>query len=174
MLSSSAQGAKIYFTDDGSKPDSESTLYVSPIEGVPGTTYSAVATADRMRDSATEAITYSDSGFWMRDVKPGDWYYGVIDEAAFLGILNGTGNFRYQPGKSTTRAMAITMLYRLASPAEDFERIAPDDVAEGKYYYDHEIVKVPSGKVARQVGIFKYTSGGGLDRTVPVVKFMDK
>ena len=45
---------------------------------------------------------------------------------------------------------------------------------EGKYYYDHEIVKVPSGKVARQVGIFKYTSGGGLDRTVPVVKFMDK
>ncbi len=136
VLSSSAQGAKIYFTDDGSKPDSESTLYVSPIEGVPGTTYSAVATADRMRDSATEAITYSDSGFWMRDVKPGDWYYGVIDEAAFLGILNGTGNFRYQPGKSTTRAMAITMLYRLASPAEDFERIAPDDVAEGKYYYD--------------------------------------
>ncbi len=45
---------------------------------------------------------------------------------------------------------------------------------EGKYYYDHEIVKVPSGKVARQVGIFKYTSGGGLDRTVPVVKFVDK
>lgn len=45
---------------------------------------------------------------------------------------------------------------------------------EGKYYYDHEIVKVPSGKVARQVGIFKYTSGGGLDRTVPVVKFMEK
>lgn len=45
---------------------------------------------------------------------------------------------------------------------------------EGKYYYDHEIVKVPSGKVARQVGIFKYTSRGDGDRTVPVVKFMDK
>ena len=59
--------------------------------------------------------------------------------------------------------------------AQDLNREIKDRINdEGKYYYDHEIVKVPSGKVARQVGIFKYTSGGGLDRTVPVVKFMDK
>ena len=45
---------------------------------------------------------------------------------------------------------------------------------EGKYYYDHEKITVPSGKVARQVGIFKYRSGGGLEKTVPIVMFMEK
>lgn len=45
---------------------------------------------------------------------------------------------------------------------------------EGKYYYDDEKVKVPSGKVARQVGIYQYETSEGRPKTVPVVKLMEK
>lgn len=45
---------------------------------------------------------------------------------------------------------------------------------EGKYYYDDEKVNVPSGKVARQIGIYQYEANSGRPKTVPIVKFMDK
>lgn len=45
---------------------------------------------------------------------------------------------------------------------------------DGKYYYDDEIVNVPIGKVARQIGIYQYTSKNEVERTVPVVRIMDK
>ena len=44
---------------------------------------------------------------------------------------------------------------------------------EGKYYYDDEIVKVPSGKVVRQTGIYKYESKSGY-KTVPIIEIVDK
>lgn len=45
---------------------------------------------------------------------------------------------------------------------------------EGKFYYDDEIVKVPGGKVARQVGIYQYETKAEMDKTVPIVRIMDK
>jgi hypothetical protein len=45
---------------------------------------------------------------------------------------------------------------------------------EGSAYYDDQIIKVPAKKVARQVGTFRYTSGAGFEKTVPIVKFFDK
>lgn len=45
---------------------------------------------------------------------------------------------------------------------------------EGNYYYDHEIITVPAGKVVRQIGVFNYSTRGGLERTVQVVKIMNK
>lgn len=44
---------------------------------------------------------------------------------------------------------------------------------EGKLYYDDEIVKVPKGKEARQIGIFEYKANLG-QKTVPIVRIMDK
>lgn len=44
---------------------------------------------------------------------------------------------------------------------------------EGKYYYDDEIVKVPKGMVARQIGLFQYNATLG-QKTVPIIKIMNK
>ena len=43
----------------------------------------------------------------------------------------------------------------------------------GEYYYDDQIIKVPSGKCMRQVGIYKYTTKMEMEKTVPIVKLMD-
>lgn len=40
---------------------------------------------------------------------------------------------------------------------------------DGQSYYDDQVIKIPIGKCARQVGIFKYLTKGNHDATVPVV-----
>ena len=105
-----------------------------------------------MFSSRKETSVKEDSGLTMFE-QPGD----VITEKSFKvfqALEQGAALADGEKGYNTTTFLLVN--------------------DEGKYYYDHEIVKVPSGKVARQVGIFKYTSKGGLDRTVRVVKFMDK
>ena len=45
---------------------------------------------------------------------------------------------------------------------------------EGKFYYDEEVIKVPKGKVMRQVGIYRYMSAMEQNKTVGIIKIMDK
>ena len=45
---------------------------------------------------------------------------------------------------------------------------------DGKYYYDDEVVKVPAGKVAKQVGIYQYQTKSEFEKTVPIIQIMDK
>lgn len=43
---------------------------------------------------------------------------------------------------------------------------------DGKYYYDDEVVRVPEGKVARQVGIYRYQTKSEFGKTVPIIQIM--
>lgn len=45
---------------------------------------------------------------------------------------------------------------------------------ENTYYYDDQIIKVPNGKCARQIGIYQYETEGGYKKTVPAVAICDK
>ena len=45
---------------------------------------------------------------------------------------------------------------------------------DGKYYYDDEIIKVPDGKVVRQVGIYQYQTKSDFGKTVPIIQIMNK
>ena len=45
---------------------------------------------------------------------------------------------------------------------------------EGKYYYDDEVVRVPEGKVVRQVGIYRYQTKSEFGKTVPIIQIMSK
>ncbi len=45
---------------------------------------------------------------------------------------------------------------------------------DGKFYYDDEVVRVPEGKVARQVGIYRYQTQSEFGKTVPIIQIMSK
>lgn len=45
---------------------------------------------------------------------------------------------------------------------------------EQEYYYDEEIIHVPSDKIIRQVGIYQYTNKLNTKKTVPIIKIMDR
>ena len=44
----------------------------------------------------------------------------------------------------------------------------------GVSFYDDMVIKVPAGNVVRQTGTYKYRSGAGVIKTVPIVKIVDK
>lgn len=45
---------------------------------------------------------------------------------------------------------------------------------DGKTYYDNQEIKIPLGKCAKQIGVFKYNSNAGIEKTVPIVEICDK
>lgn len=44
----------------------------------------------------------------------------------------------------------------------------------GDYYYDDQIIEVPDGMCMRQVGIYRYQTMSDMEKTVPIVKLMNK
>ena len=44
----------------------------------------------------------------------------------------------------------------------------------GQSYYDDQVIKIPSGKCAKQVGVFKYISNAGIEKTIPIVSIRNK
>lgn len=44
----------------------------------------------------------------------------------------------------------------------------------GEYYYDDQIIEVPDGMCMRQVGIYRYQTISDMEKTVPIVKLMNK
>ena len=67
------------------------------------------------------------------DVDQNDWY----DEAAWFcaahGLMNGTGERKFDGDADTTRAMLVVVLYRLSQSNERGENIFAD-VEDGKWY----------------------------------------
>ena len=45
---------------------------------------------------------------------------------------------------------------------------------DSKAYYDEQVISIPKGKCARQIGTFRYTNRMDTEKTVPIVKIMDK
>ena len=45
---------------------------------------------------------------------------------------------------------------------------------KGEYYYDDQVIKVPKDKCMRQIGVYRYITKDANEKTVPIVKLMDK
>ena len=52
------------------------------------------------------------------DVAPDDWYAEAAEYVLEEGIMNGTGNGRFSPKDTFTRAQLATVLYRIAGEPE--------------------------------------------------------
>ena len=74
-----------------------------------------------------------------KDMDPTAWYHDGVHFALEKKIMNGTAADRFEPNTSVTRAMTVTMLWRLAgSPAladgESQETLRFDDVEKDSWY----------------------------------------
>ena len=73
-------------------------------------------------------------GLPFADVSGSDWFYNDVRYVYEKGIMDGTGIDRFSPNAPLTRAMIVTILYRMAgspsvSGSSDFT-----DVAAGKWF----------------------------------------
>lgn len=68
------------------------------------------------------------------DVSPSDWFYADVAYVSGKGLMNGTGNGRFSPQESTSRAMIVTILYRMSGEPKVSGGSGFTDVPEGQWY----------------------------------------
>lgn len=97
-----------------------------------------------------------------KDVTPADWFYAAITQVQGLGIMRGVSDDDFAPSSSLTRAMFITMLYRLAGEPETHGEAGFDDVELDSWYTDAVAWAVENGIA---FGFDPGTFGTGVDIT---------
>jgi len=103
-------------------------------------------------------ITVNAASF--KDVKSSDWYYSSVNYVAEQGIMNGTSNTKFSPKASLTRAMGVTLLYRVAgSPSVAGVTLPFNDVKGGQWYTNAVKWAYKNGIVTGKSSTYFHTNG---------------
>lgn len=115
-----------------------------------------------------------------KDVQSAQWYGKAVQYVYEKGLMSGTGNDAFSPNVMTTRAMIVSILYKLAGAPKTDNAAAFSDVQTGKYYADavawasdNKIISGygqgkfgPDDKITREqmaLILYKYASYKGYD-----------
>ena len=71
---------------------------------------------------------------WFKDVTEKDWFYDDVMYVVKAGLFNGTDDHVFTPNGDMTRAMLVTVLYRLEGEPKAAATGSFTDVASGKWY----------------------------------------
>lgn len=105
------QGTKLHYTTDGSIPNTKSPTYSKPIPLYDGTLRYFLEAGRTWLP--IYSLTVTKQGNVFDDVFTWDWYFDEVDTAVTLGIFDGVGGYSFAPKTGLTRAMFVTILYRL-------------------------------------------------------------
>ena len=72
-------------------------------------------------------------GEYFRDIA-GQWYEDAANAAFEAELINGVDAFTFHGEGTMTRAMALTVLYRMVQPEGEFATASYEDVEEGSWY----------------------------------------
>ena len=70
------------------------------------------------------------------DVDKNAWYIDAVNYVVEKGLMEGTGATTFAPNATTTRAMIVTILYRLEGEPGVTKDVKFTDVASGQWYSD--------------------------------------
>ncbi len=108
------------------------------------------------------------------------WYHEGVDLMLNMGYMNGVGNGRFDPNGSTTRAMIVTIIWRMEGKPAPSGKNTFTDVQENVWYTDaitwaaeNNVVNGmgnnkfdPNGRITREqmaTILFRYAGGNGAD-----------
>ena len=105
------------------------------------------------------------------DVKDGSWFYDDVKFVYEKGLMNGTGEGEFSPDMNMSRAMLVTVLYRMDDePYAGYRNVFPD-VADGTWYtsaviwagdnkvvkgYDNGLFGTDDQVTREQIAVFLY------------------
>lgn len=98
------------------------TTYYAKWEDIPGGGY-----ASCKKDGTCPMSAYT-------DVKTGAWYHDGVHYCLENGFMNGVGKNTFAPNGTTSRAMIVTILYRLEGEPAFMNDSVFRDVASGSWY----------------------------------------
>ena len=85
---------------------------------------------------AGATVKVADNGKTFGDVKARDWYADAVEFVSSHELFQGVGENKFDPQASMTRAMLVTVLYRLENEPESSGKVKFADVAEDTWYAD--------------------------------------
>lgn len=86
---------------------------------------------------ATATVTVDCPAARFTDVDLSRYYHESLDYVVRKGYMIGITNTRFEPGTETSRAMLVTVLYRMAGSPQDFAEELPfTDIQREKFYFD--------------------------------------
>ena len=93
-------------------------------------------TVDKLTVSTRIEVEFTNGVLPFTDVREADWFYDDVVYAYENGLFSGTSDTTFSPNASMTRAMLVTVLYRLESQPTVSGRSGFSDVKLNSYYED--------------------------------------
>lgn len=120
---------------------------------------------DLAMDARIEVIFTQNAAFRMNfvDVPEAEWFYDDVYFAVSNGLFNGINEVTFAPGASMTRAMLVTVLYRLEGQPAVYGGSAFADVAAGQWYTDAVIWATRNG-IVNGLGNGKFGTNNNVTR----------
>lgn len=100
---------------------------------------------------------------FFKDVKTTDWFYHDVKFAYYNKMMNGVGNSLFDPNGTCTRAMVVTVLYRLLGEPGAGLSSPFKDVPEDEWYSS-------AVKWAHNCGVVKGTSETTFEPNAPITR----
>ncbi len=111
-----------HYTDDFMKEFEEE----KPISGGPSSPSHVSKPKEEMIEDETPQMQFA-------DVSPDAWYYDCVKYVFEKNLMQGTDK-GFEPETNMSRAMLVTILYRIANPEPSNAKSAFSDVAVGSWY----------------------------------------
>lgn len=93
-------------------------------------------TVDKLTVSTRIEVEFTNGVLPFSDVREADWFYDDVVYAYENGLFSGTSDTTFSPNASMTRAMLVTVLYRLEGQPAVSGRSGFSDVKLNSYYED--------------------------------------
>jgi hypothetical protein len=104
------------------------------------------------------------------DVSQSDWYYSYVQFAVSNGLMKGTDATNFNPLDGMTRAMFVTILYRLAGSPSVTGANSFTDVEQGAWYAD-AVSWVAENSIVLGNGDHQFTTNASITREQMAVIF---
>jgi uncharacterized repeat protein (TIGR02543 family) len=156
--------------------------FTAPIGGTKVKSITPVGTAST--HTLYAQWTTGSNPYFFYDVNTDDWFYDAVIYVVSEGLFNGTGDYMFSPNAPMTRAMIVTVLYRLEGMPAVSGGNPFTDVPYGMWYTDAVVWAARNGIVtgydARTFGpgdnitreqmaaiLYRYARYKGYDTTAP-------
>ncbi len=133
---------------DGSKTDGDNTDGNTDGDKTDGNTDGNKTDGNTDGDTTDGKTDSEKSAAVFFDVTAGDWFYNDLNGIYRIGLMNGVSENIFAPSGTVTRAMVVTVLYRMSNEASTMSEVASEktslssglsdmpfeDVAAGSWY----------------------------------------
>lgn len=97
------------------------------------------------------------------DVKSGEWYYDVVKYMREKGFMKGTSDNEFSPEMPITRAMFVTILYRIENePKTNIENAFTD--IKGDEYYSDAVIWAKENNIVNDVSDTEFAPENNITR----------